>query len=52
MERPDFKIKPDGAEFVIVDSNGMVYGPVVSTRKEAEDLKHEWIAYYERPLYL
>jgi hypothetical protein len=35
-----------GDEFVVVDKNGVEYGPRAKTRKEAEEIRKDWENYY------
>ena len=46
----DLSIIADGSTFRVVDGRNTHYGPVVSTREEAEQLLHDWNAYYTEPL--
>jgi hypothetical protein len=32
--------------FVVQDASGVIYGPQVKTRKDAEELLKDWKAYY------
>lgn len=41
-------IEKHGSDFRVVDEAGVVYGPVVSSRKEAEQVLADWAAYYEK----
>lgn len=42
------KIVKNGGLFSVVDESDVVYGPQVSTRKEAEEVLASWKAYYAK----
>ena len=42
------EVAKNGNGFAVQDENETVYGPPVSTRKEAEELLKDWKAYYAR----
>jgi hypothetical protein len=43
------KEKGTFGNFIVLDENGIEYGPSAATRKEAEELLKDWKAYYSSP---
>lgn len=37
-------------KFIVVDDEGAEYGPSAPTKKEAEEILHDWRAYYSSPI--
>lgn len=46
MKKINLEVAKKDSGFVVQDENGVVYGPEAKTRKEAEELLKDWVAYY------
>lgn len=44
----NLKIVKTDAGFEVRDNNGVLYGPVVQTEREAHELLNDWIDYFSR----